>query len=335
MALTGNEMETPPSEDEETQVVVVASPQTGNPFCNEKAQEEAVVRSMRPATLPEMPATFRDGGVCIQPSAASPSIGCGPGQQDAAVKMVMDENRRLWTELEAFKSMMQSGANSATLGVGGSQTSMMILGGASDSSAQQGPSESARFGALWGRSDVDLLGQGVRMNFSSVLGGAFYNPVGHMAGNSMASLAGGGQGPSSMAGDGQEQSNQWPQVKGLERSCMAFCLKVLVEVVLVRLVKRFKFVEVVTEDSVALRVVLELLLLLDKVLMAMEDSNIMEVGLEPLALKELGKEMVDNNIDEVELPNLKFLVFLKWVVEDSNAMEVELEPLSPMDLDGL
>ena len=33
------------------------------------------------------------------------------------------------------------------------------------------------------------------MNFSSVPGGAFYNPVGHMAGNSMASLAGGGQGP--------------------------------------------------------------------------------------------------------------------------------------------
>ena len=46
------------------------------------------------------------------------------------------------------------------------------------------------------------------------------------------------------------------------------------------------------EDSEALRVVLELLLLLDKVVMAMQDSNT-KVVLQPLARNvELGKEMV-------------------------------------------
>ena len=147
-------------------------------FWSDKAQDKAVVRSMRPASLLEVPATFRDGRILLSTitaaSTPTPMGGCGSGQE-AAARMVMDENRRLWTELEAFKSMMQSGATS---GVGGSQTSM-ILAGAHEDSGQQGPSETARSGGVWRGSDVDLLGQGVRMNFSS-LGGAIIQPCGSL-----------------------------------------------------------------------------------------------------------------------------------------------------------
>ena len=95
-----------------------------------------MVRSMRPASLPEMPATFQEGGVCFQQSAAStptPMGGCGSGQQEAAVRTVMDENRRLWTELEGFKYDAECYLRSW-------RVSIMILGRAQEGSEQQGPS---------------------------------------------------------------------------------------------------------------------------------------------------------------------------------------------------
>ena len=65
--------------------------------------------------------------------------------------------------------------------------------GAQQGSAQQGSGERARM-ELFGdvRTWIFLVKQEIWMNFSSVLS----KPVGHLAGNSMASLAGGGQGPS-------------------------------------------------------------------------------------------------------------------------------------------
>ena len=81
MALAGTEtvgeqMETPPSGDEKSEKV-------GNPFWSERAKEEAMVRSMRPSSLPDLNQVVEPGqSRTSTPTPLREALGGGLSGQD-------------------------------------------------------------------------------------------------------------------------------------------------------------------------------------------------------------------------------------------------------------
>ena len=80
----------------------------GNPFWTEKAKDEFTLKAMRPASLPVLPDGDLLGG--SPPAVASPPSGFGVQEslddvrQDHMMRMVAEENSKLWQELSSMKA---------------------------------------------------------------------------------------------------------------------------------------------------------------------------------------------------------------------------------------
>ena len=229
----GDQMETPPSGDEKTE-------KCGNPFWSEKAKEEAMVRSMRPSSLPDLNQVIEPSpSRTSTPTPLREDLGSGLGGQDVGVLLqgVVEENEKLRRELEELKGISHSGGQGGQRGHGGDvpPALMSLLGRPTtttghwgvggqvmQSSSSQWSSEVCGMEAQGqvGRiaSGVELLGQGVRVNLTSMFermsltacGGA-----GHQASNP-SQVHGQDRGHGSMGlGSPQQQDQGHPISRGV------------------------------------------------------------------------------------------------------------------------
>ena len=86
----GDQMETPPSGDEKSEKV-------GNPFWSERAKEEAMVRSMRPSSLPDLSQVVEPGqSRTSTPTPLREALGGGLSGQDVGglLQAFVEENEK-------------------------------------------------------------------------------------------------------------------------------------------------------------------------------------------------------------------------------------------------
>ena len=197
----GDQMETPPSGDEKSEKV-------GNPFWSERAQEEAMVRSMRPSSLPDLNQVVEPGqSRTSTPTPLREALGGGLSGQDVGglLQGVVEENEKLRRELEELKGISHPGGHGGQRGHGGDvpPALMSLLGRPTtttghwgvggqvmQASNSQWSSEVSGMQAQGqvGRvaSGVELLGQGVRINLTSMFERMFLTAcggAGHQASN--------------------------------------------------------------------------------------------------------------------------------------------------------
>ena len=111
----GDQMETPPSGDEKSEKV-------GNPFWSERAKEEAMVRSMRPSSLPDLNQVVEPGqSRTSTPTPLREALGGGLSGQDVGglLQGVVEENEKLRRELEELKGISHPGGHGGQRGHGG------------------------------------------------------------------------------------------------------------------------------------------------------------------------------------------------------------------------
>ena len=197
----GDQMETPPSGDEKSEKV-------GNPFWSERAKEEAMVRSMRPSSLPDLNQVVEPGqSRTSTPTPLREALGGGLSGQDVGglLQGVVEENEKLRRELEELKGISHPGGHGGQRGHGGDvpPALMSLLGRPTtttghwgvggqvmQASNSQWRSEVSGMQAQGqvGRvaSGVELLGQGVRVNLTSMferMSLTAFGGAGHQASN--------------------------------------------------------------------------------------------------------------------------------------------------------
>ena len=178
----GDQMETPPSGDEKEKV--------GNPFWSERAKEEAMVRSMRPSSLPDLNQVVEPGqSRTSTPTPLREALGGGLSGQDVGglLQGVVEENEKLRRELEELKGISHPGGHGGQRGHGGDvpPALMSLLGRPTTTTGHWGvggqvmQASNSRWSSevsgmqaqgQVGRvaSGVELLGQGVRINLTSM-----------------------------------------------------------------------------------------------------------------------------------------------------------------------
>ena len=113
--IVGEQMETPPSGDEKAEKV-------GNPFWSEKAKEEALVRSMRPSSLPDLiQAVEPSQSRTSTPTPLREALGSGLSGQDVGglLQNAVKENEKFRRELEELKGINRPGGHGDQRGSGG------------------------------------------------------------------------------------------------------------------------------------------------------------------------------------------------------------------------
>ena len=94
----------------------------GNPFWSEKAKEEALVRSMRPSSLPDLIEVVEPSPTRTStPTPLRKALGSGLSGQDVGglLQGVVEENEKLRRELEELKGISHPGGHGGQRGHGG------------------------------------------------------------------------------------------------------------------------------------------------------------------------------------------------------------------------